>query len=137
MARRWGLTLAALAAAGALSAPAQAQIKSPSEHAVSALATFAIAYSAWLWEERCQEMDSARRAAFQRRIEGQLLRLTAIFEPRMVGAATGAGRDTAESPEMAVCSENAGYTDFGIDMANEADQELSFVPAGHTVRITD
>jgi len=140
MPRRWGLGLAALAAASGLSVSslqAQAEEKTVSQRAIAALTSFSIAYAAWVWESRCHELDSARRDGFKNQIESELLRLNAIFEPRLVGAATGAGHDTANSPAMVACDgDNAGFAAFGIKMAGDVDDALRTIPADYRLTVT-
>lgn len=137
MTKRWRRILIATAVATGLSGGAQAQ-EPASDQAISALTRFAVAYGGWIWETRCNELSSADHLAFQRQIEGQLLRLNAIFEPRMVGAATGAGRDTAMDPEMGECGgQSKGYSEFAMSLADEVDEALRAIPADYRLTVTD
>jgi hypothetical protein len=138
MTQRWRRLLIAMALATGLSGGAQAQDKPVADQAISALASFAVAYGGWIWETRCNELSSADHLAFQEKIEGQLLRLNAIFEPRMVGAATGAGREAVMDPEMGECGgESKGYSEFGMSLADEIDETLRAIPTGYRLTVTD
>ena len=125
--------VATLSASGASAQPA----KTPQEQAIRALTLFSVAYAAWIWEGRCHELDTAKRAAFQRQIESNLLRLNEVFEPRLVGAATASGRATAEDPKQAACTgDNAGLAAFGMEQADEAATALRDLPAGYRLKVT-
>ena len=116
---------------------ARAEEKSASDQAIAALTNFAIAYGGWTWETRCNTLSPADRQAFQHQIEQQLLRLHAIFDPDMVGAATEAGRETGSDPELGACDgEYKDYSNFGMDMANQVDTALKAIPADYHVTVT-
>ncbi|MDO8380645.1 hypothetical protein [Phenylobacterium sp.] len=124
-----GLVLALLAG------PAAAQeAKTPQDRAIGALTVFAVAYAAWIWEGRCHELDGGRRTEFQRLIEADLLGLNQVFEPRIVGAATGSGRDTGESAECG--GKNAGLAAFGIEQASDVAATLKGLPPGYRITVT-
>lgn len=128
--------LAALALAGGLAASgATAQeAKTPQDRAIGALTVFAVAYAAWIWEGRCHELDEPRRAQFQRLIEADLLGLNQVFEPRLVGAATGSGRDTGQAAECG--GKNAGLAAFGMEQASDVAATLKGLPPGYRITVT-
>ena len=120
---------------GLLAGPAVAQeAKTPQDRAIGALTVFAVAYAAWIWEGRCHELDGGRRAEFQRLIEADLLGLNQVFEPRIVGAATGSGRDTGEAAECG--GKNAGLAAFGIEQASDVAATLKGLPPGYRITVT-
>lgn len=126
---------AALAFAGCLAASsASAQTPEPQQQAIGALTTFAVAYAAWIYDGRCHELDAAKRADFQHLIEADLLRLNEVFEPRLVGAATGSGQDTAKGLECG--GKNAGLGAFGLEQAGDVAATLRGLPPGYRITVT-
>jgi hypothetical protein len=129
---------ALIAALSLVSADAFAQQpKSNSDKAIEGLTDFAIGYAGWIWEERCHKLDTAKHEAFKTLVSEQLLRLNAIFEPNIVGAATGAGRDTANKPEYESCTgQYADFGDFGYKMLQDTAEALKPLPADFRVKVT-
>lgn len=129
---------AALALTGCLAvsgATAQTPAQGPQQQAIGALTIFAVAYAAWIYDGRCHELDAAKRADFQHLIEADLLRLNEVFEPRLVGAATGSGQDTANS--LTECGgKNAGLGAFGLEQASDVAVKLRDLPPGYRITVT-
>lgn len=128
--------MAALALAGCLAASGTAaqEAETPQERAIGALTQFAIAYAGWIWEGRCHELDAGEHAQFQRVIEADLLALNQVFEPRLVGAATGSGRETGEAAECG--GDNAGLAAFAMEQANEVSAAMKGLPPGYRITVT-
>lgn len=127
--------LAGLAIAAAMTAAPHAGAQTaPQQQAIGALTVFSVAYAAWIYEGRCHELDAAKRAEFQHLIEADLLRLNEVFEPRIVGAATGSGQKNGAALECG--GENQGLSTFGMEQAADAGTELRGLPAGYRITVT-
>ncbi len=111
----------------------------PKDVVISAAATFAVGYGIWLWEKRCHTLPADKGAAFDAAIQDSLARLRDATDAKLFGAAVGAGRETANDPKMASCTgaDMAGFGEFGLSQALDAEAKLKSLPAGYHLTITD
>ena len=132
--------LIGLLSIAALGFPASGLAATPEQNAVIGAATdFSVAYGAWLWEKKCNQLPPSQRAAFDATIQDDLRRLSQAADLKLFNAAVGAGQDTANDPSIYKCDDPkaAGFAEFGLKLARDAAAKLSSLPPGYHLTITD